>query len=254
MQWDESLHTLFKDSRLVTIPIVNPGGMFLGRRSNPNGVDIMRNAPIEAETSPLNLLAGQNITPRLPWYRGHPYSAMEIESETLIQFVKREMFSARFAMSLDVHSGFGMRDRLWYPFSSSHKNFPFEHEIKRILNKFHESLPYNKYVIEPQSNSYLIHGDAWDYLFYEHYRENQGEQKYNGKDKHNATDTQPRRIYIPWTLELGSWIWLKKNPLQALNAKGYFNPILPHRYDRVMRRHRCVLDLFHKLTTYYSRW
>jgi len=244
IEWDESLADLLQNSRIVSIPIVNPGGMYLNSRSNPNGIDIMRNAPINADVKIWNLLAGHQLGPMLPWYRGNPFEKMEMETETLIGFVKREMLESEFSMSLDIHSGFGMKDRLWYPHSSCYKKFAQDAHITGVLAKFRESLPFNNYIIEPQSKSYLIHGDAWDYLYFE--KEAELAQQGNSSIS--------KGTFIPWTLELGSWSWIKKNPFQAFKVGGYFNPILPHRYDRVMRRHRALLDLFHKLTIYHKRW
>lgn len=48
LQWDSTLHKQLESVRLVFMPIVNPGGMALGTRANPNGVDLMRNAPVDA--------------------------------------------------------------------------------------------------------------------------------------------------------------------------------------------------------------
>jgi hypothetical protein len=42
LQWDSTLHKQLDSVRLVFMPIVNPGGMLLGTRANPNGVDLMR--------------------------------------------------------------------------------------------------------------------------------------------------------------------------------------------------------------------
>ncbi len=233
--WDKSLQDLFKVSRLVSIPIVNPGGMYLNRRSNPNGVDLMRNAPIEGEGSKWNLVSGQRLSSYLPWFRGHPEKGMEFENTILVDFVKKHMFSAPFSMALDIHSGFGMRDRLWYPYSKTRKPFPLLSSIEKIESRYRDSLPYSRYLMEPQSSSYLINGDIWDYLFDLHHQS-------------SASD----KVFLPWCLELGSWIWVKKNPLQAFDPKGYFNPILPHRYDRVMRSHRDLIDLFHKITVFHE--
>src|SRR6185437_14452010 len=49
LEWDELLQEQLRSVRLVFMPIVNPGGMWAMRRSNPNGVDLMRNAPQNAE-------------------------------------------------------------------------------------------------------------------------------------------------------------------------------------------------------------
>ena len=55
--------------RLVFVPIVIPVGVYLGTRCNGNGVDLMRNSPVEDVGAP-RICSGQRITPRLPWYRG----------------------------------------------------------------------------------------------------------------------------------------------------------------------------------------
>ncbi len=48
LRWDETLHRQLETMRLLSVPIVNPGGLALGTRANPNGVDLMRNAPVDA--------------------------------------------------------------------------------------------------------------------------------------------------------------------------------------------------------------
>jgi murein tripeptide amidase MpaA len=70
--WDEHLAGLLQKVRITLLPILNPGGMYLNQRSNPNGVDLMRNAPITAQDRSAFLLGGQRISPRLPWYTGDP--------------------------------------------------------------------------------------------------------------------------------------------------------------------------------------
>ncbi|MCB0420007.1 MAG: zinc carboxypeptidase [Bdellovibrionales bacterium] len=237
LSWDASLVDLFQKSRLVSIPMVNPVGVYFNRRSNGNGVDIMRNGPIDAEVVPEkpSLVSGHGIGPWLPWYRGR--DEMEVETQTLTDFVRRELFASEMSLSLDIHSGFGFRDRLWYPYSKSKEKFPlFDQAIdfKKLLKK---SIPYHVYKVEQQSDSYLIQGDPWDYLFEEHYSVNQG-----------------KSIYIPWTLEMGSWLWVRKNPKQLLSYKGIFNPMVPHRFNRVMRRHRPLLELFQKAVFNNRSW
>ena len=44
------------------------------------------------------------------------------------------------------------------------------------------------------------------------------------------------------TLELGSWLWIRKNPQQIFSRHGIFNPIKAHRIKRVLRRHADLLD------------
>ena len=70
LQWDDTVHRLLDSVRLVFMPIVNPGGMWLGARANPNGVDLMRNGPLSASERVAFLVGGHRISARMPWYRG----------------------------------------------------------------------------------------------------------------------------------------------------------------------------------------
>jgi hypothetical protein len=236
LEWDTELQERFKKCRLVCIPMVNPWGVKAYRRSNPNGVDLMRNAPVEAESKPPFLVGGHRISNKLPWYRGDS-DKLEIESKALIDFVKEEMFESEFSFALDIHSGFGTQDRLWYPYAKTTKAFPLTKEVNKFKNLFETAFPSHVYLIEPQALSYTTHGDLWDYLFDEHFN------KYRDK-----------KIFIPWCLEMGSWMWIKKNPKQIFSLLGAFNPIIPHRYKRIMRRHYILLDFFLRSTSNYKNW
>ncbi|HEX9719263.1 MAG TPA: M14 family zinc carboxypeptidase, partial [Ramlibacter sp.] len=88
LRWDSSLHTLMERVRLVFMPIVNPGGMLRGTRANLNGVDLMRNAPVDAQDGVPFLVGGQRISAGLPWYRGRRGDAMETESAALCELVE----------------------------------------------------------------------------------------------------------------------------------------------------------------------
>ncbi|WP_128596456.1 M14 family zinc carboxypeptidase, partial [Paraburkholderia kirstenboschensis] len=57
LEWDELLVRQLQSIRLIFVPIVNPGGMWAATRANPNGVDLMRNAPQNADER-VPLLAG----------------------------------------------------------------------------------------------------------------------------------------------------------------------------------------------------
>ena len=48
LPWDGLLQQQLEHLRLVLMPLVNPGGLARGTRANPNGVDLMRNAPLQA--------------------------------------------------------------------------------------------------------------------------------------------------------------------------------------------------------------
>lgn len=238
LEWDEELNQRLERCRLVSIPLVNPGGMSRNWRANPRGVDLMRNAPIEATEPPPMLVGGHRLGPFLPWYRGKRGAPMEVESQALVDTVREEIFSAKSSLCLDLHSGFGSVDRLWYPYAKSRHLFPRYDEAKRIEHILNNSYPFHIYKVEPQSHSYTTHGDIWDYLF------DDFEQKNMNSDK----------VFVPWTLEMGSWIWVRKNPLQLFSLLGPFNPLKPHRYRRIMRRHYWLLDFFFKATANASHW
>ena len=217
------------------MPLINPGGMWLSTRGNPNGVDLMRNAPIEAEGKVPFLLGGHRISPRLPWYRGAEGAEMEIETQALIGVVQQELLTHPFSIAVDCHSGFGLRDRVWFP--HAHSMHPIEHmaDIIALEELFHQTHPNTRYQFEPQSMHYQTHGDVWDYLYLQAMQ-----------NKNN--------IFLPLTLEMGSWLWVKKNPRQLFSLQGLFNPIVEHRLHRVLRRHTVWLDFLMRATAGHENW
>ena len=56
------------------------------------------------------------------------------------------------------------------------------------------------------------------------------------------------------TLELGSWLWIRKNPLQLFSRHGIFNPIKAHRTRRVLRRHPNFFDFLTRAAFSSQRW
>ena len=238
MQWDKDLHERLKDVRIVSIPLINPSGMFFGTRSNSNGVDLMRNAPVEASEKPAWLVGGHRLSAKLPWYRGPTPGTLELEADTLINFVREEMFGSEAALVLDCHSGFGLKDRLWYPYARTTDPFPQLHYVQKLKDLLDRSYPNHVYLVEPQSLSYTTHGDLWDYMFDEH------------RTKHGSSNP----LFIPWTLEMGSWMWVRKNPLQLFSSLGHFNPVKGHRYKRTLRRHMPLFDFLLRATKNYKAW
>ncbi len=239
LHWDKGIQHLLQNCRIVFMPMVNPAGVFQRSRSNPNGVDLMRNAPIDAEMKPnVRLVCGHRISPKLPWYRGAAGEPMEKESTALVELVKREVFPSRFSIALDLHSGFGLMDRLWFPFAYTHRPFDRIAEMHALKTRLGRSLPNHPYLMEPQSKTYVTHGDLWDHLWLEHQR----------------SEHAPRATFLPLTLEMGSWIWVKKNPRQAFSALGIFNPLLPHRIQRTLRRHLGLLDFLVRAVASYDNW
>lgn len=236
LQWDKELRRVLRKSRIVSIPMVNPAGVYFGHRGNSAGVDLMRNAPVEASAKVPLLVGGHRLGPWLWWYRGRA-GELEPEARALIDFVRREIFPARAAVTLDLHSGFGLRDRLWYPYARSAEPFADLLRVRAFADMLDRSLPYHVYRIEQQSESYCTHGDLWDYLHDSYVRERGAEP-----------------MFLPWTLEIGSWTWVRKNPRQLLRADGVFNPIKPHRMGRAMRRHLGMLEFFWRATRNHRRW
>lgn len=233
LKWDRCYQDLFSEIRLAVIPIVNPGGMFQGSRCNPQNVDIMRNASTTGTEKGLPLVSGHAISPRLPWYRG---TETQIETNALIDFVKAKAFKSDFSMALDIHSGFGMIDRLWYPWSCSKEQLPDIALVREFESLLRSSHPFHFYKIETQTDAYVVHGDPWDFLYAEHLKQ------------------RSHQVFLPWTLEMGSWTWLRKNPGQFFSRDGMYNPIIPHRYNRTMRRHRPLLEFFLRALGSYRSW
>ena len=235
LKWDSTLHGLLESVRLVFMPLVNPGGIWQGTRANANGVDLMRNAPVQSSEKVPYMLGGQRISRRLPWYRGIEGEAMEAENRAVCAVVEAELLSRPFSVSVDCHSGFGASDRIWFPYA--HTREPIAHlvEMHALMEIFGETHCNHRYIFEPQSRQYLAHGDVWDYLY-----------------QQSLASTE--RIFLPLTLEMGSWIWVKKNPRQLFSRDGMFNPHIVHRQQRVLRRHVPLLDFFARATGSYQRW
>ncbi len=235
LKWDSTLHRQLESVRLVFMPVVNPGGVWLGTRANPNGVDLMRNAPVESTERVPYLIGGQRISARLPWYRGAVGMAMEPENLAVCEVVENELLSRPFSLSVDCHSGFGTRDRIWFPYA--HTAEPIRHlpEMHALKEVFLESHSNYHYIFEPQSRQYLAHGDLWDHLY-------------------QRACAAEHCTFLPLTLEMGSWVWVKKNPRQLFSRHGIFNPLIEHRQQRVLRRHLPMLDFFSRASCSYRRW
>lgn len=235
LKWDRELVENFAHYRLVSIPIINPGGMALRMRSNPNHVDLMRNAPVDAVDGAIPLLSGHRLAKWMPWYRGE-VGEIEAETQAVLDFVQAEMFPSKVSVSLDVHSGFGMKDRLWWPYARSFDPYPFLPQTLRLKKLIDDCYPHHIYKFEPQADSYLTHGDLWDHLL------------------DIFQERQPQGTYIPLTLEMGSWNWVRKNPLQFFSKEGLFSPVKSHRQARVMRRHLLLLDFLFRAVRNHSSW
>lgn len=263
LNWDTSLISSLEKMRIVTIPIVNPGGMYMNRRSNPNGVDLMRNAPVDAESSGVFLGSGHRYSNKLPWYRGEE-NILEYENAILRDFVVKNMMSAPFAMSVDIHSGFGWHDRLWYPYAKSYKPFDQTRVTSVFARYLKLSHPYHRYIVEKQSDSYLIHGDMWDYIYDIHKEKSLSSERlskltssaFNAATSANMSSEEIyKNIYIPWTLEIGSWSWLLRKPHRIFSTSGLFHTEkTTNKYAFTMRKHWGLLDFFQRMTIHYRTW
>jgi len=234
LPWDRSLQFLLEHVRLLFVPVVNPGGLARGTRANPQGVDLMRNAPVDAVCEVPWLVGGHRIGPSLPWYRGAIDAPMQPESAVLCEAVQRELLGRPLAISVDCHSGFGMRDRIWFPYAHTRTPIRDLAELHALVELFERSHPNHRYICEPQSAHYLAHGDLWDYL--------------------HLQPTAARGVFLPLTLELGSWRWVRKNPLQLLSRHGLFNPQVLHRRQRALRGHLGWLDFLVRAACSHQHW
>jgi Zinc carboxypeptidase len=233
--WDKSYREVLSKIKIIIIPLVNPVGFEHFKRSNGNNVDLMRNSPIHAVERTPFLVGGQTYSQYLPWFRG---DLSEMEKETKLLFQKFSSLSeqSKCVVAVDLHSGFGMRDRVWFPYSYTSKPFPDLVNLYSLFKIFESTHPYHIYKIEPQSKSYLIHGDFWDFAYL----------KYKEKNRDG--------IFLPLTLEMGSWMWVRKNPLQLFSRLGIFNPIVEHRFKRTLRRHAIFLDFLIKALYSHEVW
>ncbi|HSV70087.1 MAG TPA: M14 family zinc carboxypeptidase [Methylibium sp.] len=233
LRWDVTLARQLESLRLVFMPVVNPGGLWRGTRANPQGVDLMRNAPVDAVDPVPFLVGGQRLSAALPWYRGPAGAPMQAESAALCAVVERELLPRPFALALDCHSGFGVHDRLWFPYAYTARPIAHLAEVHALGEILDDTQPHHRYVLEPQSHQYLAHGDLWDHLY------------------RRAGDG---RVFLPLTLEMGSWLWVRKNPRQLLSRHGIFNPLIAHRQQRVLRRHMACLDFLVRAACSHERW
>jgi Zinc carboxypeptidase len=234
LAWDELLHAALERCRVIVVPLLNPVGMTRNTRANGNGVDLMRNAPAAA-LGGTPLLGGHRISRFLPWFMGREGSPMETEAAALVRLVEDELFESPFAIALDLHSGFGMIDRIWYPYARTREPLPDLPAIIALDALLDASLPNHVYRVEQTAQVYTIRGDLWDYVY----------------DRRRNTGGG---VLLPLTLEMGSWAWVRKNPWQGLSSIGRFNPIKPHRLSRTLRRHLPLLDFLHHAAASHRSW
>jgi hypothetical protein len=241
LSWDEVLAASLSRSRIVVVPLVNPVGTAARTRGNGRGVDLMRNAPAHPDGWGTPLVGGQRLSDRLPYFMGS--GELEPEAAALVGLVEREAFASRCAIAVDVHSGFGMVDRLWFPYARTRKPVPHLAEMLALGQLLDRTLPNHVYQMEPTARTYTIQGDLWDHLYDRH-----------GAGDELAAGGTPDRVFLPLCLEMGSWLWVKKNPRQILSVLGGYNPVKPHRLRRTLRRHLPLFELLHRAAIAHAAW
>lgn len=235
LKWDRVLADILQRVCIHFLPLVNPAGMLNKTRANGQGVDLMRNAPVDSQEKTILLAGGHRISSTLPWYRGKTNEPMQPEAQALCDFITQEVLPAPFSLVLDCHSGFGFRNQIWFPYARSRCE-PIKHlkEVCYLRNLFMQTYPHQDYLFEPQSQHYLVHGDLWDFLYLESLKQN--------------------NVFLPLTLEMGSWRWIRKNPLQLRQLLGLYHPIKPHRLSRVLRSHLILMEFLLHATLSYQNW
>ena len=224
--WDKVAQHAMQHVRVVFFPLVNPIGVLNKQRSNPQGVDLMRNAPVDAHEAPTFMVGGHRYGNFLPWFRGHHNQEMQPENLAVMKIFNQYVMPSPTAISLDLHSGFGINDRIWFPWAKTKEPFPHLAHTYALKEALDRTFPHHFYTVEPQSLNYTTHGDLWDYTYLKYYE----------------APENKKNVYLPLTLEMGSWMWVRKNPMQFFSVLGPYNPVKPHRQKRILRRHNTLFD------------
>lgn len=215
---------------IIALPVLNPGGYARRTRSNPVGVDLMRNSGLEAHDA-MPFFGGQSLSRSLPYYRGQ---TREPETRTLFKCMSEYFFhtTRSIAPVLDIHSGYGTRDSFWWPYAGFRQITPDEDIFARVVRHL-RSCGHTSPAYSQQSESYTTHGDLWDRLYIDHI------ERVRSAD----SDAAP---FLPMTLEIGTWSGLKRNPFRLFSKKGIFSPH-PREKEETIVRYRGLLADFAKL-------
>ncbi|EOQ88597.1 zinc carboxypeptidase [Leptospira yanagawae serovar Saopaulo str. Sao Paulo = ATCC 700523] len=214
---------------IVCIPILNPGGVAMKRRSNPRGVDLMRNSGVEAVKAPF-FFGGHKYSNFFPYYRGN---VLQSESRVLDRFFYEYLLNAENEMIpvVDIHSGFGTIDHVWWPYASIHRPCADEPLFQKMANHFTNSLNHYLYRFGPQSETYTTHGDLWDRL-YDLFLE-------RANSKTNAQNSR----FLPLTLEMGTWSDIKIDPWKIFRKRGIFNPARESKQKSIISHRKFLSDV-----------
>ncbi|MFH1223062.1 MAG: alpha/beta fold hydrolase [Pseudomonadota bacterium] len=230
MCWDEGIRDLISKMNICGIPVVNPVGRIEKTRSNGNGIDLMRNTSVTGERV-FPLLGGHHLSKSLPWYRGEK---IEKENKITMKFLDDHVFPSDFKITMDIHSTFMRRSRIWIPYASG-KKLPEKEadvfaKIKKLLNSTYK---YNPYRYEKQDLIYRTHGDFWDFNF----------------DRHKS---DKKGLYLPMTLEISTAEWLFRNFITSWTFESLFNPSSRRESNQEYFRHITVFDFILRFAKNYK--
>jgi hypothetical protein len=159
MAWDEALQWQLERMKLILMPVVSP-------------------------------VRQEFFTRYLKWYHGQS-DRLEPESQALCDFIKKECFGSPQSIILEVRSGMGTQDHLWFAYAKDKKPFPNLAEISAFKSLLDRVLPNSFYRIHPWSSRYKANGGVWDGIYDEF-----------GLLHADAFD-QGEKVFLPLTLELG---------------------------------------------------
>lgn len=222
---------------ILCLPIANPGGVALKRRANPGGVDLMRNSGIDAE-HPTPFFGGHKLTRRLPYFRG---KGLQPESRSLLRLMAEYFYPITKTVLpvLDVHSGFGAIDRVWWPYAKTDTFCEDQSAYEKVADYLKNQCGHGNLEYGSQSDSYQANGDLWD-LVYDQFK---GVQR--------AKDSS---LLLPFTLEIGTWSSIKEEPSRIFKKKGIFNPTKANRQETITRYRGFLRDYVMLSSTKPKNW
>jgi len=221
LQWDSGLHRQLETVRLVFMPIVNSGrhGARHARQSERCRPDAQRAGAGHRTRAVFG--GGQRISAGLPWYRGVKDKPMELENQAVCEVVTAELLSRDFSLSVDCILVWQPRPPLVPLCAQACDDCPSGRDaaFKNILSSRTATTLCDRAAKPAVSGPRR----PVDHLYLQ-------------------ACEQPQRVFLPLTLEMGSWLWVKKNPRQLFSRHGMFNPLIEHRQQRVLRQHLLLLD------------
>ena len=239
LRWDALLHRQLETLRLVFMPVVNPGGLWRGTRANPNGVDLMRNAPVDATERVPFLVGGQRLSAGLPWYRGADGAPMQAESAALCRVVERGtadraavQHRGRLPLRLRAARPAVVSVRAHAAGRSTH--LPEMHALCELFEQAHAAPSLRARAAEPPVP---------------------GARRPVGPPLPARLRAAPAALLPAADAGDGLLAVGQEEPAPAASrATGMFNPLIAHRQQRVLRRHLPWLDFVARAAASHERW